>query len=317
MTVIRDGAELPDAGIGSDIENFDVVRTGADGQAEIRITTPRAPQVTIRMSNDTQFSVELAAVSGKQQTTVGIIGGSLALKVAKLASSQSVGVATDSGTMGVRGTSFTVTAPESGDVLVTCDEGDVQYTDAQGRTLHAVPGAVVEDRPGDVYRTTAVPVTGLDGFRTTWASDRALAVEKNALRLIQTNARLYTQLTRDLAAERAELARASAIVTKWQNEHGKGTVGTRAEMARERAAIGALLSRMRRTAFQLERVDFRLRRLSALHDRGIGKGTIEGGVSTTDFFARVARERADVRAGLALTRFVSKMYARRADGALP
>ena len=72
-----------------------------------------------------------------------------------------------------------------------------------------------------------------------------------------------------------------------------------------------------KTAFRLERVSFRLERLQALHDRGVGQGTIDGGESTKVFFAQIARERSDVNKKLALTRWVTKQYLKRNEGRLP
>jgi hypothetical protein len=273
--------------------------------------------MTIKITADTQMSLEISVLSGKQQTVIGIIGGSLALKVAKLASSQGVQVKTDSATAGVRGTSFDVTAPESGDVLVTCDEGDVQVTDDQGRDLHAAPGVVVEKRPGELFRTNAVPAAGLAGYRSGWAADRAAAVTANALRLILVNARLYDRLARDLTAARAELARNDAILAKWKDENRAGRIGQPAEILRERLALGGILTRLRTAQFQLERVTWRLRRLKALHDTGVGVGRLDGGVTTAQFFGRLDRERAAVSEALATTRLLGKLYAKRNDGALP
>ncbi len=285
--------------------------------AEIAITAPKSPQMTIHISPDTQFSLEMSALSGKQQTTIGIIGGSISLKVAKLTAGQGVSVKTDTATMAVRGTSFTVTTPPSGDILVTTGEGDVLCTDDQGKDLHATPGVVVEKRPGELYRTAAVAAAELEKYRAQWGADRAADFQKKAPKLILANARLYDRLAKELAAERTELTRSTAILSKWRDENRRGRIGLRAEVARERIAIGALLARMRRTQFQLERVSFRLLRLRALHDRGIGVGTLDAGVTTAQFFARLDREKAAVDEGLALTRFLAKLYAKRSDGALP
>ena len=219
--------------------------------------------------------------------------------------------------MGVRGTDFTVTAPESGDVLVTCDEGEVSVTDDQGKELTAIPGTVVEKIPGEAYRTVAVPATGLEEFRTRWRAERAQFVQANALRFIRTNAKLYVQLTREFNAMHQELSRSQPIMRKWAFEDRAGRIGSSAEVERERRAIGALLVRLRRTAFQLERVAFRLERLQALHDRGIGVGDLENGMTTKVFYAQIVRERRAVAQKLALTRFLTKQYLKRNEGKLP
>ena len=171
--------------------------------------------MTVRMSPDTQFSLEMATVDGKQESAIGIVGGQIALKVEKLLSTQSVKVKSDSAVMGVRGTDFTVTAPETGDILVTCDEGEVDVTDDQGKNLTAIPGTGVEERPGEVYRTLPITSSGVDQFRAQWRSERGQFVEKNALKLIRINARRYRQLSREFNALHRELAQDQAITRKW------------------------------------------------------------------------------------------------------
>lgn len=315
--MVRDGAQVDNLAIGADLQNFDLVKTGSDGLAELDVKSAQSPRITIKVSADTQFSVEIATIEGKQQTTLGIIGGSISLKAARLAGTQALSVKTDSAAMGVRGTQFDVTSPATGDVLVTCDEGEVVVTDDQGKELHAIPGTVVEKQPAELYRTVPVEVSGLQRFRGQWVAERGQALEKNALRLIRGNVRLYNRLVQELNAGHAELDQYREIINRWREEDKRARVGQRAEIARDRLAIGSLLARLRRTQFQLERVHFRLARLMAIHNRGIGTGTLDGGVTTVQFFQRFANERKDVEDKLYLTRSISKMYLKRNDDRLP
>lgn len=317
VSMVRDGADVQDVAIGQDLQAFDVVKTGDDGQAELSITAPRLPRMTIKVSADTQFTVETGMVDGKQQTTVGIFGGQIALKVSKLLEKQSVSVRTDSAVMGVRGTDFTVVAPTTGDVLVTCDEGEVAVTDDQGKDLSAVPGSVVEKQPGAAYRTIPVAVADAEKFRGTWRDARRQFLEQNVLRFIRANARLYRELSRQFNALHAELNRSQGILRKWAFEDRAGRIGSSAEVLQERKAIAGLLVRMRQVAFRLERVSFRLERLQALHDRGVGAGELEDGTNTKVFFAQIQRERRDVARKLALTRYVTKQFLKRSQGQLP
>lgn len=313
----RDGAPLDSVEIGQDLQSFDVVKTGGDGLAELDIASAHSPRMTVKISHDTQFTLELSTVNGRQQTSIGIMGGSIALKVAKLGSGQEVNVRTDSAAMGVRGTDFTVSSPPTGDVLVTCDEGEVVCTDDQGKELHAIPGTVVEKRPSELFRTLPVAAPALDAFRAQWGEERRAFLEANALRIIQNNVRLYERLGKELDASTAELERNQAIIGKWTDEDRRGRIGEQRELQRERRVIGALLTRLRRTQFQLERVTFRLARLSVVHARGFGVGTLDGGVTTTEFFTRFQGERRDVERKLSQARFVTKMYVRRNAGRLP
>ncbi|MGA2480279.1 MAG: FecR family protein [Spirochaetia bacterium] len=323
VSLERNGAAMDSFEIGQDVESFDVVKTGSDGLAEIDISSPQLPAMKVKVSSETQFSVEVSTLKGKQQTTIGIVGGSVSLKVAKLGGAQEVNVRTDSAAMGVRGTDFTVTAPPTGDVLVTCDEGEVVCTDDQGKELSAIPGTVVEKRPSELFRTVPVAATGLEAYRTQWRSERLQFLQANALPIITRNVRLYTTLSRELNLEAAELSRSRTIIGRWADEDRSGRAGRgrgqrgQAQLLRERRIIGALLVRMRRTVFQLERVEFRIERLQALHERGVGTGTLDGGVTTAQFFERFQRERNDVDQKLAQTRFVTKMFVRRNDGQLP
>lgn len=317
VNMVRDGADVAGVAIGQDLQSFDLVKTGSDGQAELAVTAPRLPHMTIKMTADTQFSLEVATVNGQLESTVGILGGQIALKVAKLLPSQAVRVKTDSAAMGVRGTDFTVTAPESGDVLVTCDEGEVSVTDDQGKDFTAIPGTVVEKIPGTGYRTVPVAASGLEQFRTRWRVERGQFVQANALRLIRANAKLYVELSKEFNATHEELSKNQPIMRKWAFEDRAGRIGSTAEVERESRTIGALLVRLRRTAFKLERVSFRLERLQTLHDRGVGVGALEDGMNTKVFYAKIARERRDIAQKLALTRFLTKQYLKRSEGKLP
>jgi len=317
VEIVRDENDLDGVAIGQDLQSFDLVKTGSDGQAELAITAPQIPKMTVKMSADTQFSLEMATVDGKQESTIGIVGGQIALKVEKLLSTQSVKVKSDSAVMGVRGTDFTVSAPETGDILVTCDEGEVDVTDDQGQNLTAIPGTGVEERPGEVYRTVPIAAAGVDQFSTQWRTERSQFVDANALKLIRSNARRYRQLSREFNTLHRDLAKNEAITRKWALEDHDGRIGSDSEVLRERRTIGELLLRLRKTAFQLERVAFRLERLQARHDRGIGQGTMDDGTSTKTFFTQISRERRDVAHKLALTRHLTKQYLKRNGGRLP
>jgi hypothetical protein len=315
--VLRNGEELDNVQIGLDVQNFDVVKTGSDGLAEIVVATPKAPKMTIKVSPGTQFSFEVSRLGAKQQTTVGLISGTVSLKVAKLAGAQSVNVKSDAAAMGVRGTQFTVTSPPTGDILVTCDEGEVICTDDEGRELAAIPGTVVEKRPGELFRTVPVAVSSLETFRKTWNAERIDALRVNALRAIRAFAALYVSLSRELNANYAELMKKQAIISKWQEEDRKGKLGGAMEIMREKKDIVGHLFALRRTLFKLERIYFRLVELKDYHDQGYGRGTIAAGETTTQFFQKLEREKKDMLKKMAVIHYVTKLYALRNDGRVP
>jgi hypothetical protein len=317
VAVIRDGDEVDGVQIGQDLQNFDVVRTGADGMAEIAISTPKAPRMTVKVSAGTQFSLEISRMGQKQQTTMGLISGTISLKVAKLAGSQAVNVKSDAAAMGVRGTQFVVTSPPSGDILVTCDEGEVVCTDDEGRELAAIPGTVVEKRPGELFRTVPVAVSSLETFRRNWDVERIDALRANALRAIRAMAVLYVALSRDFDRNYAQLMRQQAVLSKWQNEDRRGKLGSSMEIMREKRDIVRHLFALRKTLFRFERVYFRLLELKGYHDRGFGRGTLTAGETTTQFFQKLEREKRDMMRKMAMVRYVAKLYALRNNGSAP
>jgi hypothetical protein len=317
VTVLRNSEELDGVQVGLDIQNFDVMKTGPDGLAEIAVATAKSPRMTIKVSPGTQFSFEISKVGGRQQTTVGLISGTVSLKVAKLAGTQSVNVKSDAAAMGVRGTQFTVTSPPTGDILVTCDEGEVTCTDDEGRELAALPGTVVEKRPGELFRTVPVAVSSLETFRKNWNAERIEALRANALRAIRNLAALYVTLSRDFNANYAELMKQQAVLSKWQDEDRKGKIGGAMDIMREKKDIVRHLFALRRTLFKFERVYFRLLELKDYHDQGFGRGTIAAGETTTQFFQKLEKEKKDMLRKMAVIRYVTKLYALRNDGRVP
>lgn len=150
VEIVRDEGPL-DAKLikeGLALENFDLLKTGANGKLEVQVTSPSAPSSTIQVGPRAQFSIEIGKVGTKQRTTFDLIAGSVAMKVAKRTGSQEMKVQTETAVVGVRGTDFTVTAPATGDLLITCDEGEVECTDEKGTTLRAVAGEAIEQRWG-------------------------------------------------------------------------------------------------------------------------------------------------------------------------
>jgi len=155
--------------------------------------------------------------------------------------------------MGVRGTDFTVTAPETGDILVTCDEGDVSarttragsFMPAGDRRGEAAPRALPGNgrrgrRPGSIPRNMGGPASTIPAAECVPPDPG----QRTPLR----------QLVRDLNAANAQLLRSQSILSKWAEEDRHGRVGTRGEIFRERLAIGGQLGRLRQTQFRLERV---------------------------------------------------------------
>jgi hypothetical protein len=319
VSVMRNGDELSpsDVQVGMGIENFDLLSTGADGLAEVRMTSPKAASMTVKLSANTKFSFELSRIGSKQQSSVNLITGSLSLKVSKLTGAQDVKVRTESTAMGVRGTQFTVTAPPSGDILVTCDEGEVVCTDEDGRNISAAPGTAIEKQEGEALRKVPIAVSDLETFRANWLAERIEALKANALQAITNYAKLYDSMTMQFLLDYGALMKNKAVLNKWVQEDKKGQVGGRLEVMKEKKEIIGLLFKLRKTLFRFERVYYRLLELKAYHDQGYGKGFIRTGVTTDDFFAGMEKDKKDLERAMATVRYVAKLYALRNNGTVP
>ncbi len=319
VSVARGGEDLDPSSvaIGMDVDNFDFMKTGDQGTAQVKVTSPRAPGATIVVSPDTQLSFELSKLQNRERSAVNLVTGSLSLKVAKLGPAQDVSVRTESATMAVRGTDFDVTTTVSGDLLVTADTGEVVCTEENGTELASGPGTVVERIEGGGFRTLPVAAADLGSYRSKWGRERLEAARRNAGRLIAMNARRYRQLGRQLDRDYAELLRQRRIIAKWEAEERGGRRGSAAEVAREKRAVAGTIARLRRTQFMMERVYFRLLRLKTFHDQGLGRGTIEGSLTSAQFYDRFQGERKDLERRMAMVRFVTAMYLNRNDDVDP
>jgi hypothetical protein len=319
VSITRNGDVLDSSAvvIGVPIDNFDLMGTGDDGNAQVKITTTRAAASTITVSPDTQFTFELSTLQGRQASSISLISGSLSLKVSKLSGSQDLDVQTESTVLGVRGTEFNVSTSDAGDVLVTCKEGAVSCRTEAGVEYRAVPGTIVENQVGGAFRTIPVSVSNLESFRQTWTEQRGAAVRANATNLIQTNAKRYQQLRASYDRDYAALMQQRNVVSRWTAEDRQGRIGSAAEVEQQKRAVASTMLRLRATQFQLERVQARLFRLKRIHDLGFGRGTLPGGTTTTRFFDQLQGERSVVNSHMATVRNVARLYAVRNDGQDP
>ena len=319
VSLTRNGNQLDASAVvtGIPIDNFDLMETGDDGTAQVRITAPQIAQSTITVSQDTQFTFELSRLEGRENASINLISGSLSLKVSKLGGNQAMDVQTESVALGIRGTDFAVTTSDAGDVLVTCTTGDVACRTQDGTEYHAVPGTVVENQGGRSFRTISVAVSDVESYRKTWTAQRAAAVKANAPRLIQTNVGRYQQLRSSFDRDYTTLMRQRAVLSKWESEDTRGAVGSADEIEHERAAVGATLARLRSTQFLLERTQYRLLRLKVLHDQGYGRGSLPGAGTTSQFFDQLQKEHAGIDQRMAAVRNATRLYARRNGGADP
>ena len=321
VEVLRNEQSLTEAelNVGAPIENLDRIRTGEDGQVTITVTAANGAPAEIRVAPRTTFYVEIEQVERRSTTTLGLMTGSLGLKVQRLSGNRELAVRTETTTMGVRGTTFDVETSPAGDVLVSTQEGSVVCSDEdKGDEFVAEPGQVVERRTDDdTFRSIPVAVSSLEQFRRDWITERIEVFRGNALRATRSYALRYERLINEFNDAYDDLMSNRELLSKWAREDREARTGSRLEILREKRAVVGALFRLRRTLFVLERVYFRLAELEGYYGEGLGRGDLRQGLSAAQFWARFAADRRELGAKMARVRYVVKMYAKRNDGQFP
>ncbi len=319
VEIDRNSETIPpwDVFIGMGVENFDLLRTDERGYAEVEVDDPRSAPALVRISPNTSFYFEMNKIGRDQTTTIGMITGSLSVKVAKLSTRQNVEVATESALMGVRGTDFAVTLNPGGDVLVTAEEGRVSCIDESGQELFAEPGTVVEKRPGELFREVPVAVSDLETFQRDWYAERMEVFKSNALQAIKFYAGRYLRLKNRFDGAYSDLQQDGQILRKWYAEDRREEIGGRMETMREKKELIGDLLELRKILYIFERVYFRLVELEGYYSQGYGRGQIEPGLSAAAFFNRFDREKQMLGEQMAEIRYITKLYAKRNDGSFP
>jgi spore photoproduct lyase len=319
LAVTRNNRSLSpeEVDIGLEVQNLDLLKTGRNGFAELAVEAPRLPATVIKVSPNTTFYLELNSLGRERRATVGAITGTVALKVQKLGANQRVDVSTESAVMGVRGTAFEVTLTPSGDLLVSCSEGQVLCQDEEGRELAAGPGEAVEQPAGEPFQKVPVAVSDLQQFRRNWYARRLEVFKANPLKAMRFYALRYRALRERFLQAYAGLQREKAILQKWYQEDRQGKLGGRVEMLREKKRLIGYILRLRRILFLFERLYFRLEELQDYYRQGYGQGTLEGSLTSRAFFESFDRDRQELARRMAEVRYVIKLYAKRNEGAFP
>ena len=320
VELVRDEEVLTegDMTIGDEIENYDQIRTGEDGQVIINLTSSRNPDAEIYIASNTTFFVDVNKIKRNEITTLSLITGSLGLKVQKLGVNQRFRVQTEAVTMGVRGTEFSVETAPSADVLVTCSDGNVACRDEDSRReIDARPGTAVEKRSNEDMVSIPVALSDLQTFRKKWLTERISAFKPNALRVIRFYASRYDDLYNKFNAEYEALMLKTAILDKWVSEDRENLLGSRIQIMREKKQVIGNLFRIRRILFVFERVYHRLSELHRYFEEGYGEGEVKPGLSTAEFFRGFLNQQQDLSNKVRKVRYIMKLYAKRNEGSFP
>jgi len=307
VDVYRDGKlldwELLDIGFG--IEEFDLIETGDDGIVEVDLNLPSGTKTSLSVKSNTTFYFEMDKKGGKNQTSLQMLGGSIAFKVQKLTGNDTLNVQTESAVMGVRGTEFEVITSTEGGILVLCDEGAVSCKDDQGREVYSKPGSVVDKVPEKRINAQPVSVDDLGLFREYWVSTRDKVFKNGAAVFIQGYANQFLLFEPKFADAFKELLTVKTTLEKYGKDSEAGNMGS---LIKAKTEVSPGIVKMRSILPVFEMVFYRLKELEKYHSEGIGVGPISDNLSSTVFFNEYGAVKDNISRQMAEVRYLFKLY---------
>ena len=310
VDVYRDGDQLDweYVDMGLEIEHYDLMETGEDGQADVEITTPSSNGVVLNIKPNTAFYFDIGTVEKKQQTKFELLRGTIGLKVQRLTGNGEVVVNTPSAVLGVRGTEFMVTTAPEGSILVTTTEGQVNCKDDSGKEVIASIGHVVE-KTSEGLRGIFVAADQLEKYRTNWIKEREQIFRAGAPVFIRFYATQFSQFYPHFADAFKELNKKAQIFQVWSQKRKEGQEITMGDLLMQRKDVSAAIFQMRRVFPFFEQVLYRLKVLKGFHDEGVGRTQIDRGLSSASFFADLGRAFPLLDRQMAQVRHFFKLYA--------
>ena len=283
-----DDTEWEEADYGMELYIYDLIETGPDGYAEIRVQDPGIHNTLISVKPDTAFYFDLEEVDGGRRTNFEMLVGTIGLKVQKLKGDEVVNVRTQTATMGVRGTTFEVSTAPDGSILITCTEGSVSCIDENGNEAFAETGRAVEQLPNERLRGIVVD-QDMDEFRRVWRETREAVFRAGSLAIINHHVKLYQNLLPKFEEAYQALRANRDTFRQWLSvKSGMGLLG-RAMVDKSRVSPAILKMRFVYPLFQ--RTVFRLGVFERYHRQGIGVGTLDGNLTTNRFFRQFQQDR--------------------------
>jgi len=321
VDVHRDGRFLEPhmVNIGLEIESWDLMVTGKEGEAEVELSTPVNRGSRINVSPNTAFYFELEEIEDKRvKSNLEMLMGSLSLKVDKVVRGGELTVTTESSVLGVRGTEFTVTTAPERSMLVTCTEGKVECASKSGGTEYAVPGTGVEQLPDGTLKAVPVAVSDVDKFRKNWLSERIEVFESVSTTVTSYYAAKYNEYVGKFNEAYKNLLAHNSVFMKWARELEQGRESSTAQLMKEKKKVNAALFDMRKVLFLFERIYYRLAELHYYYQQGsIQEGQLKTGESVARFFTRFEKHEKTLAQKMSMVRYIFKLYSKKSGNVFP
>jgi len=321
VSLTRAGTVMTNVDIGFSVENFDLLKTGSDGEIIIALDKGTGFAGTMKIKPKSVFSVKTESIKGVPATEGDLISGSIAVKetvakAAKIAAVPTLRIRTTTTVMGVRGTEFDVALSINDSLLVGCSEGKVACTGEDGDEVEAVPGQTVTRSAGDRLKRVPVAVTRLETFKKEWIAEELSVFRADPLGAIDQYAKQYRRMKGEFTKAFDPLGRDEALST-WASEHRRGTKVRANDIAvmKQKSSLVPKLMAVRRVLFLFERVYYRLEDIR----EQVGVGTLRSkplssGGTVADFYKELDADKTGFEKKVAAYRFALRLFAERNEG---
>lgn len=304
VDVSRQGEFLDyyDVDYGLQIFEEDIISTGPDGYVEIELNAPAAGTV-LRVDAGTTFYF----TTDNQQTDMRLLTGSLALKVGRLTSGETLNVQTETAVMGVRGTEFTVNIGADTELLITCNEGRVSCASSSRETF-SEPGKVSSWSQAGDFREENVAVSDLDEYTKKWQDERIQALTINGLKASEYYRKQLDTYQPRMESAMASLAEHQATLLAYASKMENGASLSRTEAVRDKIALTQGILALRSNLVMYEQIFFTLSQLEKYHDQGVGTGSFSDGMSSSRFYRSFRQDSRENMTMIAMAHYYMKIY---------
>jgi hypothetical protein len=308
-TLVRAGKSQGEANIGDEILPDDMIRTAGDGLVIINLDRSTGMRGNLTIKPRTVIYIRLQPDAAGPRSTIDLISGQIASKLAKLSGNPSLNVSTDTVAMGVRGTAFNVSTSVNGSILIICTEGEVVSTDGAA-TLSVPAGRAVEKKGSARLRLVPVAISSPETFERQWIAEEIEAFKANAPRALADYERRYIDLHSRFQTAFDPLQK-SEILSKWIREDAAGTrvnPNDPVTMREKREMIGQIME-IRKILFIFERIYYRILELEGIiSGTSLERTPLRPGLSAGDFIRRVRAEAPSLERRMHLFRYAERLY---------
>jgi len=290
---------------GTELQEFDLIRTGSDGFTEIEITSQGSGSILIKAENNTSFYYSALKKPESTETVINMLSGSIGIKLKKMTSGDKLNVFSRNAVLGAKGTEFNIAASPDGSILVTCPEGIVSCSLSSGEEVIAGSGMIVEVLQGRQIKGVDVGIENLEMYRAEWFTERVKVFRAGAFSLTKPVIIQYEELADRFNIYYKELKEFEKLFRKYSIESDDIDEG---EIIEDKIMVSQAVLNMKSVFFTFDEFFYRIDEIKRFHDLIPVKGTLRKKYDIDDFMKDFQKNYKGMAKKAAYTRQVFRIY---------